>query len=65
MKVEDHFKKALYEKGKVTLSLEIRYIGIYKVKALMYFIKLLNIIVIPKRMINKKTIVIDCNFEIK
>jgi hypothetical protein len=62
---EEKFKKELYTKGKINMSLEIRFIGFYKVKILMAVIKLLNIIVIPNMLINKNTKVIDCHFEIK
>ena len=61
----DKFKKSIYEKGYCNMSLEVKFIGYYKVRILLFVVKVLNLIVIPKRVINKKTIVIDCNFEIK
>jgi hypothetical protein len=62
---EDRFKRILYENGECKIGLEIKFIGYYKVKVLMLVINILNLVVIPKRLVNKKTIIIDCNFKIK
>lgn len=62
---EDKFKNQIYQNGKCEIKFEVKFIGYYKLKILMLVINILNLIVIPKRLVNKKTIIIDCNFKIK
>jgi hypothetical protein len=65
IKIQEFLKKSLSEKGESNIKLEVRFIGYYKVRILLIFINILNLIVIPKRLVNKKTIVINCNFKIE
>jgi len=65
LSIEEAFKQKLFENGEVSMKLEIKFIGFYKLRALMLFINILNLIVIPKRLLNKSTKVIDCHFKIK
>jgi hypothetical protein len=65
IKIQEFLKKSLSEKGESNVKLEVRFIGYYKVRILLIFINILNLIVIPKRLVNKKTIVINCNFKIE
>jgi hypothetical protein len=58
------FKTRLIEDKEVQLEIDVKFIGFYKLIILMWFIRVLNIVVIPNRLFNKKIVSLNCNFTI-